>query len=78
MTVEAPIKPAAVEQPTVAERLTSAISSSDLSVNLESRGDADYLITAGLQPAKLGRLVYQLMAEWDTREKPRPLTEAQL
>lgn len=63
---------------TLQERLISATSSSDLSVSLEARGDADYLISAGLQPAKLGRLVYQLMAEWDTREKPRPLTEAQL
>ncbi|MRC44380.1 hypothetical protein GH821_28905, partial [Bacillus thuringiensis] len=67
-----------VERPTVAERLTSASTSSDLSVDLEKRGDADYLSAAGIQPAGLGRLVQQLICEWDRREKPRPLTDERL
>ncbi|MFM9768058.1 hypothetical protein, partial [Streptomyces scabiei] len=54
MTIEAPTKPAAVERPTVAERLTSASTSSDLSVDLEKRGDADYLIRVSL--ADIGAL----------------------
>ncbi|MDH0776349.1 hypothetical protein N5C96_23345 [Delftia tsuruhatensis] len=78
MTIEAPTKPVAAERPTVAERLTSASTSSDLSVDLEKRGDADYLIAAGIQRAVLGRLVQQLICEWDRREKPRPLTDEQL
>lgn len=72
MTTEAPTKP------TLAERLTSASNSRDLSVNIETRSDADYLISAGLQRASLGRLVYQLMAEWDARLKPRALTDADI
>ncbi|WP_034387739.1 hypothetical protein, partial [Comamonas composti] len=66
------------EKPTLVERLTSASNSHDLSVNIETRTDADYLIAVGLQPAKLGRLVYQLMSEWDTRLKPRALTTADI
>ena len=72
MTIEAPTKP------TLAERLTSASNSRDLSVNVEARGDADYLISAGLQRAAMGRLVYQLMAEWDARLKTRELTDADI
>ena len=56
MTTEAPTTLAA-ERPNVIERLTSASTSSDLSVDLEKRGDADYLIAAGIQRAGLGRLV---------------------
>ncbi|WP_159917858.1 hypothetical protein [Pantoea sp. 18069] len=72
MTVEAPTKP------TLAERLASASNSRDLSVNVDTRTDADYLISSGIQPAKLGRLVYQLMSEWDARLKPRALTDADI
>lgn len=72
MTIEAPTKP------TLAERLASASNSRDLSVNVDTRTDADYLISSGIQPAKLGRLVYQLMSEWDARLKPRVLTDADI
>lgn len=65
-------------KPTLIERMTSASNSSDLSVSLDFRGDADFLIASGMQPAKLGRLVYQLMAEWDSRLKPRMLTAADI
>lgn len=60
--------------PTFDERLTSAASSSDLSVSLERRGDVDLLIAAGKAPAPLGRLVYQLMTEWDGTAKPQRVT----
>lgn len=63
---------------TVVERVTSASSSRNLSVSVERRADADYLIASGIQPAKLGRLVYQLMSEWDARVKPRALTDAEI
>lgn len=59
--------------PTFDERLTSAASSSNLAVNLERRGDVDMLIAAGKAPARLGRLVYQLMTEWDGTAKPQHL-----
>jgi hypothetical protein len=65
-------------KPNLIERMTSASNSSDLSVSLDFRGDADFLIASGMQPAKLGRLVYQLMAEWDSRLKPRMLTAADI
>lgn len=65
-------------KPTLIERMTSASHSSDLSVSLDFRGDADFLIASGMQPAKLGRLVYQLMSEWDAKPKPRHLTPADI
>lgn len=65
-------------KPNLIERMTSASHSSDLSLSLDFRGDADFLIASGMQPAKLGRLVYQLMAEWDARAKPRQLTPADI
>ena len=67
-----------LSKPNLIERMTSASNSSDLSVSLDFRGDADFLIASGMQPAKLGRLVYQLMAEWDSRLKPRMLTAADI
>lgn len=65
-------------RPTISERLASAANSSDLSVQIDKRGDADYLIAAGCTPARLGRYVYQLMAEWDSCAKPRPVTPADI
>ncbi len=62
-------------RPCLAERIANASNSNDLSVRLESRGDADYLIAAGAAPAQIGRSVYSLMAEWDACAKPRPITE---
>lgn len=66
---------AADRKPTIAEHLASASNSSDLTVSLEKRGDADYLIASGKSPATLGRFVYQLMSEWDACAKPRPFTD---
>ena len=63
---------------TVSERLASAANSSDLSVQIDKRGDADYLIAAGATPARLGRYVFQLMSEWDSCAKPRPATAADI
>lgn len=62
----------------LAERLALVSNSRDLSVNVDARTDADYLISSCIQPARLGRLVYQLMSEWDARLKPRVLTEADI
>lgn len=56
------------------ERLTRAASSSDLTVSLERRGDVDLLIAAGKAPFPVGRMVYQLMTEWDGCAKPKRLT----
>lgn len=61
--------------PNFDERLTSATSSSDLSANLERRGDVDLLIAAGKAPLPLGRMVYRLMTEWDGTVKPRRLDQ---
>ncbi|WCM88830.1 hypothetical protein [Acidovorax sp. NCPPB 3576] len=63
------------ERPNLSERLTSAGNSSDLSVRTDARGDADYLIAAGTTPARLGRYIYSLMAEYDACAKPRPITD---
>ncbi|WCM86668.1 hypothetical protein [Acidovorax sp. NCPPB 3576] len=61
----------ALDRPTIAERLTSAGNSSDLTVSCDARGDVDLLIAAGSTTASLGRYVYQLMTEWDACAKPR-------
>lgn len=66
------------DRPTISERLASAANSSDLTVQTEKRGDADYLIAAGCTPARLGRYVFQLLAEWDACAKPRPVTPADI
>lgn len=66
------------DRPTIAERLASSGNSPDLSVNIETRGDADLLIAAGSSKAVIGRYVYQLMTEWDACAKPRPITEADI
>lgn len=66
------------ERPSVAERVASAGGSSDLSVDPEKRGDADYLIAAAKAPAVIGRYVYQLMSEWDGCAKPRMFAPADI
>lgn len=64
--------------PTIAERLASAGTSSDLSVRVDVRGDVDYLIAAGMSPAPIGRYVFQLMTEWDACPKPPSATAEDL
>lgn len=66
------------DRPTIAERVTSASNSSDLSVRIDARGDADYLIAAGRCKSIIGRHVQQLMAEWDACAKPRAVTDQDL
>lgn len=66
------------DRTTLTERLTRAGNSSDLSVRVEARGDADYLIAAGLASNKIGRYVYQLMTEWDASAKPRPVSDTDI
>ncbi len=68
----------ALDRPTIAERLTSAGNSSDLTVSCDARGDVDLLIAAGSTTASLGRYVYQLMTEWDACAKPRVPTAADI
>lgn len=53
----------AEDKPTIAERYSRAIESSDLRVR-ETRGDVDVLIAAGWSEG-LGTLLYRLMVEFD-------------
>lgn len=63
------------DKPTVEERIARAKGSSDLSVSLERRGDADTLIALGKSTNLVGRYVYQLMAEWDSCAKRRKISQ---
>lgn len=53
------------ERPTVGERYSSAVESSNLKVNPERRGDADYMIAAGMLGDRLGALLLRLRVEFD-------------
>lgn len=59
---------------TIQERYQSAQNSSDLKVVAEIRGDADYIIAAGMSKAELGGKLRSLQAEWDGVSKPRHYT----
>lgn len=65
-------------RPNLSERLASAGNSRDLTVCVETRGDADLLIAAGSSTACLGRYVYQLMTEWDGCARPKQITDEDL
>lgn len=64
--------------PDIAERLTSAGNATDLTVDLDRRRPVDLLIAAGLAPSVVGRLLDQLVSEWDGCAKPRRLTTAEI
>lgn len=66
------------DTPTIAERLASAGNTSDLSVELDRRRPVDLLIAAGLAPSVVGRMLDQLVSEWDGCAKPRRLTTAEI
>lgn len=53
------------EKPTVDERYSTALESSHLEVLADHRGDADYLIAAGLARSRLGTALFRLRSEWD-------------
>lgn len=55
---------------TIRERYQSAQNSSDLKVVAEIRGDADYIIAAGMSKAELGGKLRSLQAEWDGVSQP--------
>lgn len=63
---------------TIAERLVSAGNTSDLTVELDRRRPVDVLIAAGLAPSVIGRMLDQLVSEWDGCAKPRRLTPAEV
>lgn len=52
--------------PSVGERYSSAVRSSNLRVKLEARGDVDMMIAAGCVPDGLGATLYRLAVEFDT------------
>jgi hypothetical protein len=51
------------------------LNSDDLTVEAERRGDADYLIAAGMSRSRLGGLLKNLQSEWDGVAKPRRYTQ---
>lgn len=63
---------------TIRERYQSAQNSSDLKVVAEKRGDADYLIAAGMSKAELGGKLRSLQAEWDGVSKPPRYSKADI
>lgn len=65
------------EPRTVDEGYASACASSDLRVQADIRGDADYVIAAGMNKSRFGALLLRLVTEWDRAEKPkRPTPKA--
>lgn len=57
------------ERPTIGERYSSAIESSNLKLS-ERRSDVDYLIAAALIPDSFGLTLYRLMSEFDAVRGP--------
>lgn len=65
------------ESRTVEEGYASACASSDLRVEADRNGDADYMIAAGMNKSRFGALLLRFATEWDSSEKPRrPTPEA--
>lgn len=62
------------EKPSLSERLVVARGTSDLTTRLERSGDADCLIASAKGSNAIGRLIYQLMSDWDGCAKRRAFT----
>ena len=56
--------------PTVEERYTSAVNTSNLKVEADRSNVADVLVAAGWSRSKLGAALQRLHSEWDGSEKP--------
>jgi len=66
--------------PGLDERYIAATNSSNLRLNLnpDAQCDATHLIAAGLLGNRMGEALAHLRAEWDSAEKPRKATEAEI
>lgn len=60
---------------TFEEAYSTAVTSTDLRVNLGRLGDADVLIAAGWSPARVGGALLRLRSEWDRSARPRALSD---
>lgn len=58
-------------KPTTEERYTSAIDATNLRVEADRSGDADFLIASGWSQSRIGSALMRLHSEWDGAEKPR-------
>ncbi|MGA0608848.1 hypothetical protein [Caldimonas sp. KR1-144] len=65
------------DRPTVEERYTRAIRSSDLEVD-EQRGDVDMLIAAGWCHETLGTMLYRLACEFDSVKSEQHLANVEI
>ena len=65
------------DAPGVAERYSTAITSSNLKVEADKGGAADLLIAAGWSPSRIGAALLRLQSEWDSSEHPKQPTLAQ-
>lgn len=66
------------DAPTIAERLAAAGNASNLAVDPDRRRPVDVLIASGLAPSVVGRLLDQLVSEWDGCAKPRRLSAVEV
>lgn len=57
----------------IEEQYTSAMSTSDLRVEADRRGDADIIIASGWSQGRVGGALLRLHTEYDASEKPRTL-----
>ena len=60
----------------VEEVYASAVSSSDLKVQADTKGDVDVLIAAGWNPSRVGMALLRLQSEYDSAARQRPLRAA--
>lgn len=64
------------DTPTIAERYTVSVGSSNLRVILDRPGVADMVIAAGMNPHRMGMALRRLASEWDAVGKPPPPSAA--
>jgi hypothetical protein len=66
------------ERPGPDEQYLAATNTSDLTLNLHGNCAATHLIAAALAGNRMGSALLHLKAEWDSADKPRKATEADI
>jgi hypothetical protein len=65
-------------RPDTTEQYQTATNTSNLKVDVNRRGAADVMISAGWSSSRLGMALLRLHSEWDSAAKPRRPAEAQI
>lgn len=62
------------EPRSIEEGYSTSVSTSDLRVEADHRGAADYILAAGMNKSRFGALLLRFATEWDRSEKPKKPT----